>query len=218
MNKKCPNCRLVNFSAETVCSRCGEVLTGSDAQTKKKGGGLLARAAICLLVCIAVLIAFYLSLIFSAKRLNAEQKAEVGRAIDVLEARGFSSETFLLRNLTAFRGNDNWLNSMVAKENAYAATNFPFEIMTLYSDFFAYPIDDVERAAILLHEAEHLKGKNEHDAYKFVWGNRVKLDWTRDKYISSPVWQNIRKQTKDNVPEMFNCADSEFGDCTEIKY
>lgn len=121
----------------------------------------------------------------------------------------------MLENFTVYRSNDNWLNASVAKENAYAATNFPFEIMTLYPDFFTYPIDETERAAILLHEAEHLKGKNEHDAYAFVWTHRKQLGWTKESYVLSPVWQNIRKQTKDNAPELFVCHDREFADCTE---
>ena len=114
-----------------------------------------------------------------------------------------------------FRANDNWLNASVAKENAYAATNFPFEIMTLYSDFFTYPVDDTERAAILLHEAEHLKGKNEHDAYEFVWIHRKQLGWTKEVYKVSPVWRNVRRQTLENVPNLFVCGEKEFSDCTE---
>jgi hypothetical protein len=103
----------------------------------------------------------------------------------------------------------------VAKESAYAATNFPFEILTLYRDFFTYPADDTERAAILLHEAKHLAGKNEHDAYEYVWKHRKQLGWTSDKYYTSPVWQGIRKQTKDNVPLLFVCDFNEGGDCTQ---
>ena len=121
----------------------------------------------------------------------------------------------MLENLAVLRSNDNWLNASVAKENAYAATNFPFEIMTLYPDFFTYPVDDTERAAILLHEAEHLKGKNEHDAYKFVWTHRQQLGWTQEAYVRSPVWRNVRRQTVENVPELFVCNGNEFNDCTE---
>ena len=87
--------------------------------------------------------------------------------------------------------------------------------MTLYSDFFAYPADDVERAAILLHEARHLKGKDEKDAYEFVWRNRKVLGWTKERYLDSPVWVNVRRQTRDEVPELFICPNNEFGDCTE---
>ena len=166
-------------------------------------------------VCLAALLGFYFSLVVSADSLNIEQKYAVRRATSVLKDGGFSQQAFLLENLTIFRANDNWLNASVAKENAYAATNFPFEIMTLYADFFTYPADDTERAAILLHEAEHLKGKNEHDAYEFVWTHRKQLGWTKAEYALSPVWQNIRKQTKDNAPSLFVCGEKELNDCTE---
>ncbi|MFM9903339.1 MAG: hypothetical protein ACKVQJ_02075 [Pyrinomonadaceae bacterium] len=162
-----------------------------------------------------LLVGFYFSLVISAASLTLDQKNTVRKATSLLRGKGFPSQAFLLENLTVYRGNDNWLNASVAKENAYAATNFPFEIMTLYSDFFTYPIDDTERAAILLHEAEHLKGKNEHDAYKFTWENRKALGWIKEKYAGSPVWQNVRKQTRDNAPEMFVCNQNEYNDCTE---
>lgn len=137
------------------------------------------------------------------------------KAIAVLKERGFSNDIFLLAHFSVFRSEDNWLNASVAKENAYAATNFPFEIVTLYPDFFTYPVDETERAAILLHESRHLRGEDEHDAYKFVWEHRKQLGWTREKYSESVVWRNIRKQTKDNVPELFICIGYEYDDCTE---
>ena len=133
----------------------------------------------------------------------------------MLKERGFENEAFLLANVTAFKANDNWLNASVTKENAYAATNFPFAIVTLYPDFFAYPSDATERAAILLHESKHLAGADEHDAYNFVWKNRKRLGWTRDKYGSSLVWRNIRRQTRDSVGELFVCEKHDFADCTD---
>jgi hypothetical protein len=163
----------------------------------------------------AVLFGFYLSLIASARSLAMDQKYAVRRAIAVLREKGFDDEVLLLESLTVFRSNDNWLNASVAKENAYAATNFPFEIMTLYPDFFTYPMDDTERAAVLLHESKHLAGKDEHDAYEFVWKNRRQLGWVKEKYGSSPVWENVRRQTMENVPELFICDRNEFNDCTE---
>ncbi len=176
---------------------------------------ILKRVVVCIVVCIFVLVGFYLSLIGTAKSLSYDEKKTVSAAIALLCQRGFANEAFLLDNLTVYRSNDNWLNASVDKENAFAATNFPFEIMTLYPDFFADPMDDTERAAILLHEAQHLKGKNEHDAYAFVWKNRQKLGWTEDIYRHSTVWRNVRKQTKDNAPELFVCGGNEYGDCTQ---
>lgn len=175
----------------------------------------MSRIVICVLVCCAVVFGFYLSLMASAKSLTHEQRVDVRKAIAVLHERGFSDDIFLLSNLAVFRGEDNWLNASVAKENAYAATNFPFEIVTLYPDFFTYPLDETERAAILLHESRHLRNEDEHDAYAFVWKHHKKLGWTKEKYAVSVVWRNIRSQTRDNVPELFVCDFNDFGDCTE---
>ena len=121
----------------------------------------------------------------------------------------------MLEKFTVYRSSDSWFNKMIPKENAFAATNFPFEIMTLYADFFTYPVDEIERAAILLHEARHLQGKDEKDAYEFVWKSRAKLGWTKDKYLHAPVWENVRRQTREYAPSLFICEGSEFKDCTE---
>jgi hypothetical protein len=176
---------------------------------------LLVRAAICLAVCVAVLIAFFVSLVASAPPLKSEQKQIVRRAVVLLKEKGFDDEVFVLENLTVFRADDNWLNASIAKESAYAATNFPFQIMTLYPDFFTYPSDDVERAAILLHEARHLMGEDEKGAYEFVWKNRARLGWTQASYAGSAIWTNIRHQTREHVPGLFICDFKEFLDCTE---
>ncbi len=218
MNKKCPACNVVNFPNASSCVRCNYALArplGLHVERKKKGPSIMSRIVICIAVSFAVLLGFYLSLVASAKGLSPEQGHQVRKALTVLHDRGFSDEIFLLSHVAVFRSEDNWLNASVAKENAYAAANFPFEIVTLYSDFFTYPIDDTERAAILLHESRHLRGEDEHEAYKYVWTHRDQLGWTRDKYYFSDVWRNIRNQTIDNAPELFVCPDKELGDCTE---
>lgn len=176
---------------------------------------LVKRVLVFLFACTFTIAGFYISLIGSAKSISYDQKKTVSRAIDLLNERGFTSEAWYLRYLAAFRGTDNWLNASVEKENAYAATNFPFEIMTLYPDFFTVTLDDTERAAILLHEAKHLQGKDEKAAYEFVWKNRERLGWSSDKYHESVIWQNVRKQSRDYVPYLFVCEFKEFGDCTE---
>jgi len=210
---------LVNFPDVSACGRCGTDLSTppsvDNADEPRKKTGFLARVAVCAGVCLALLLGFYLSLVVSAKKLTIDEKVTVRRAVSVIQERGFHDEAMLLNTITAFRGTDNWLNASVAKENAYAATNFPFEIMTLYPDFFTYPVDDVERAAVLLHESKHLAGKNEHDAYAFVWKNRKQLGWTKERYANSPVWSNVRRQTQENVPELFVCEKHDFNDCTE---
>jgi hypothetical protein len=217
MNNKCPQCRLVNFADVTHCGRCGADLASPSPNAVKNGifGVIAWRASICVSVCIIVLAGFYLSLIGSASSLSYEQQQSVQSSISILREKGFNDEVFLLSSFAIYRGNDNWLNASVAKENAYAATNFPFEIITLYPDFFTYPADDTERAAILLHEARHLAGKDEHDAYEFVWKHRTQLGWTSDKYRNSAVWLNVRRQTRDNAPLLFVCDFMEAGDCTQ---
>lgn len=223
MNKKCANCNLINFLEAEICRRCefNLVLSGGLTETvenKKaaKSPKILRRAIICLTVVISCVFAFYLSLIFSSSGLSAAEKEKVRNAIAILEAKGFSQEVFFLKYLAAFRSNDNWLNASVEKENAYAATNFPFEIMTIYPDFFDKPVDDTERAAILLHEAKHLQGADEKEAYEFVWRNRKKLGWTREAYSNSRLWHAVKKQTHEYAPNLFVCQSGELGDCTDF--
>ncbi len=223
MNRKCANCNLINFLEAEVCRRCEFDLTSSGVLPEKvennkpsKSPKILRRAIICLSVVIGSVFAFYLSLIFSASGLQTSEKEKVRDAIAILEAKGFSQEVFFLKYLTAFRSNDNWLNASVEKENAYAATNFPFEIMTIYPDFFDKPADDTERAAILLHEAKHLQGADEKEAYEFVWRNRKKLGWTREAYGNSKLWHAIKKQTREYAPNLFVCQSGDLGDCTDF--
>ncbi len=217
MKKRCPNCRLVNFPHSPACARCRfnliEVSANADAASLKSK--ILRRAFVCLAVCILSLAGFYLSMIFTASPLSGEEKAVIERSVKILDEKGFSNEVFLLRHLTVFRGNDNWLNASTRLENAYAATNYPFEIMTIYPDFFGATTDDIERAAILLHEAQHLKGADERQAYEFVWRNRKTLGWTQDAYRNSVIWRSVRKQTREYAPNIFVCNWTEYNDCTE---
>jgi hypothetical protein len=221
MNKQCPRCNLNNSKTAKSCVKClfdlKEVST--DKADKHKGKSLFARvfrrAVICFIVCLLAIAGFYFSLVFSAEPLTAEENESITRAIKVLEEKGFLEEVFYLNNLTVFRGSDNWLNASVPKENAYAATNYPLEIMTIYPDFFAYTRDDTERAAILLHEAKHLKGYDEPVAYEFVWKNKKQLGWTKENYRTSIIWIEIRKQTREYVPNLFVCDFNEYDDCTE---
>jgi hypothetical protein len=160
------------------------------------------------------LVGFYASLLYSSARLSADEEFLTEDAIRYIEERGFPDEAFLLKRLAVYRSNDNWLNASVEKENAFAATNFPFGIITLYPDFFAIPSDRIERAAILLHEVRHVKGGDEKEAYEFVWRNRTKLGWTADKYGTSEIWTIVSKQTREYVPQMFICEMNVGNDCT----
>lgn len=218
MKKKCPNCNLVNYPTAQACIRCGSALMRIDSEAgapKASSFHFKRRFCIFLIVCLSAIAGFYFSLVFSAKGLDAEQTKTVNSAIDVLESKGFTREVFVLRRLAVIRSEDNWLNASVVKENAFAAANFPFEILTLYPDFFIYPADDVERAVILLHEAKHLEGADEKEAYEFVWRNREKLGWTQSSYPDSTVLNEVRKQTRDYVPNLFVCDVNPNGDCTE---
>ena len=218
MNRKCADCNLINYLTAQNCVRCGAALGESENISPNRGflkPVLLKRAVVCLTVLIGAVFAFYASLVLSADSLRSVERARVAAAIKHLERSGFSQEVFLLRHVTVFRANDNWLNASVQKESAYAATNFPFEIVTLYPEFFTYPLDDVERAAILLHEAKHLQGKDEKEAYEFVWKNRRRLGWTSKDYRNSLMWREIRKITREYSPELFVCEFNEYRDCTE---
>lgn len=221
MNKQCPRCSLNNSRNAKSCVKCLYDLKEFSTVQIKSGGQrslfatILKRAVICLIVCVLAVAGFYFSLILSATPLNTEQQASVDKAISILEEKGFDKEAFYLRNLAVFRSNDHWLNASVEKENAYAATNYPLEIMTIYPDFFTYTDDDTERAAILLHEAKHLQGFDEPAAYDFVWKNRKRLGWTKEKYNSSMIWSEVRKQTREFSPNLFICDFNEFSDCTE---
>ena len=229
MNKKCPNCNVVNFKNAEICVRCQFVfdtvqLTPEVENNHKdlchkseKGLGkkILRRAVICVVVCLAVIFGFYLSLLMTSKSLAYDEKQGVKKAIQILEAKGFESEVFLLRHLTSFRANDNWLNASTRDENAYAATNFPFEIITIYPEFFTVPLDDTERAMILLHEAQHLKGADEKEAYEYVWRNRKALGWTRETHGGTKIYANVERQTREFAPELFRCDWNKSGDCTE---
>jgi hypothetical protein len=218
MKKKCLNCRLVNFAEANICARCGSRL-GETENIASNGGflksPLVKRGGVLLLVCVITVAGFYTSLLFSADSLSYDERSAVNDAIELLKEKGFNDEVFYLEKLAVFRSNDNWLNASVPKERAYAATNFPFEIITLYPEFFLYPADRTEHAAILLHEARHLQGKDEHDAYDYVWKHRQQLGWTRDKYKASDVWNAVKRQTQEMVPEMFVCETKPGFDCTE---
>lgn len=223
MKKRCPNCRLVNFSHSPQCARCQfDLIEVSTFQTEGGTGEesvaqskFVRRAIVCAAVCFLTLLGFYLSLIFTSASLNYNEKKQVEKAVKLLDEKGFSGEVFLLEYLTRFRGNDNWLNASTRPENAYAATNFPFEIMTIYPDFFTYTVSDTERAAILLHEAQHLKGADEKEAYEYVWRNRKKLGWTKETHGNSAIWRDVKRQTKDYAPDIFVCAENESSDCAE---
>jgi hypothetical protein len=159
---------------------------------------------------------FHSSLLVSSLPLAEDEVATVTRAVDLLDAKGFRKEAFLLRHLTVYRSTDNWLNALTPKENAFAATNFPLNVVTLYPDFFTRATDDTERAAVLLHEAQHIQGANEQEAYEYVWRNRARLGWTLLSHGTTESYVSIESLTREAAPGLFTCSDKLWNDCTEI--
>jgi hypothetical protein len=157
----------------------------------------------------------FVSLIATSDGLDSDQQRMVGRATLMLEQAGFAREAFILRSLVTYRGTDNWWNQYVGHANAYAATNFPFEVVTLYPAFFRFAVDDTERAAILLHESYHLYGAGEEAALRGVWLDKQRLGWTADQYRQTRVWKNTREWTAGTVPVLFKCGMDGKSDCLE---
>lgn len=220
MNKQCPSCGLINFSAATVCARCGadvrEVAAESSARREvTRRRKYLRRLMYTPLLIVALLLAFYISLRVTAEPLTAAQQATVDRATTLLEQQGFASEVFMLRRFTTLRATDNWFNRYLGHADAYAATNFPFQVLTLYPDFFDATQDDTERAIVLLHEAQHLYGATEEKAYEYVWRRRRVLAWTQEKYGGTKVWHNVAEATRQYAPRVFLCGLEQNQDCTE---
>ena len=160
-----------------------------------------------------VLIIWYFSLLISSNSLQPEQNLKVDVAISLLELRGFSREAFVLRHATVFRSTDSWWNRYLGHRDAFAATNFPFEIVTLYPEFFETPVDDTERAAVLLHEARHLLGEGEEAALRSTWMAKQRLGWTADRYSGTKVWDSTERLTKAEFPYMFQCGSDGQSEC-----
>lgn len=223
MNRnKCSRCGLVNSISDEMCRRCGTSLVGQPASesAEVQGEGVKPKRAIVrrliwiLGTTFILLFAWYLSLLASSEHLGFDRQKTVDSAVMVLEQKGFGKETFVLRNLVAYRQTDNWWNRSLGHHDAYAATNFPFEIVTLYPEFFEKTVDDNERAAILLHEASHLFGAGEDSALDRVWRDKQRLGWSGEKYSSmSEAWNNTRRLTVNRVPELFKCGSDGQSDC-----
>jgi hypothetical protein len=181
----------------------------------KTGTSALDSVRSSTLVGLLTVLCFHWSMVSTSAPLYFEQERDVDRAIELLRDRGFEKEVFLLEHTTTFRRTDNWLNRLAGKENAFAATNLPFQIVTLYPDFYQRPTDDTERAMILLHEAQHLMGKDEASAYAYVWRNRSRLGWTQLTHGTTETYITISELTRENAPELFNCPSNLWNDCTE---
>jgi len=156
-----------------------------------------------------------MSLLITSEDLGFDQRQIVQKAIAILGQKNFAREAFVLDHLTTYRETDNWWNRYVGHHDAYAATNFPFEVVTLYPEFFDVAVDDNERAVILLHEACHLFGSGEDAALEKTWRQKERLDWTADKYAQTRVWKNTRELTMNRVPTLFQCGPDGRSDCVK---
>ncbi len=216
---KCSRCGLVNSLEDRICRRCGTSLTVTAAleaeheRTNPKRS-FLRRLLWIVSTTLIVLFAWYLSLLGSSEHLGYDRRKTVADAIGVLREEGFAKEAFVLGNLVTYRRTDNWWNRSIGHHDAYAATNFPFEIVTLYPEFFEKTVDDTERAAILLHEASYLFGSGEEAALEQTWRAKQKLGWTAEKYGAiSEAWNNTRQLTMNQVPQLFTCGPDAKSDC-----
>jgi hypothetical protein len=88
-------------------------------------------------------------------------------------------------------------------------------VITLYPPFFERSADDVERAIILLHEAQHLRGRDETTALAEVWKAKARLGWTARQYSQTRVWKNTREWTHTELPRYFSCGIDFRSDCYE---
>lgn len=216
---RCPSCKLVNAITDDHCRRCGATLTewpgentdiGEEVVTRRSLG---KRLAWILSATLFSVFCAYFSLRLTSDDLNFDQRQTVYRSIAVLEHSGFSREAQALTFLTTFRNSDNWWNRYLGHRDAYAATNFPFEVMTLYPEFFSDSTDDQERAVILLHEARHLFGSGEAAALEYVWREKKRLGWVEAKYSETRVWNNTKELTMSLVPTLFQCGPDGKADC-----
>jgi hypothetical protein len=166
-------------------------------------------------VLVALLVGGWGSLVATSTPLDADEQGIVLRAIGKVADAGFSTEAFTLSHLATFRATDNWWNDYIGHSSAYASTNFPFEVVTIYRPFFTVAVDDTERAAILLHEAQHLTGSQEPAALGHVWQVKRDLGWTDEKYGQTRVWRNTKEWTMEAVPALFRCGLDGASDCVE---
>ena len=220
---RCSQCGLVNFTTAEKCKRCGaslkddapvDAVAEGDRETVKKRS-LGKRISWIIGMTCAILLIYYLSLLATSTSIKWQQRQKVDQAITVLEQKGFGKEAFVLRHLVSFRTTDNWWNTQVGHHDAYAATNFPFEVLTLYPEFFDTATDDTERAAILLHESYHLFGSGEAAALEGVWRTKSRIGWTADKYSETKVWKNTKDLTMSEVPQLFRCGTDGQSDCMQ---
>jgi len=218
--RKCAECGLVNLAEAETCRRCHTDLfdarppVAETAGTPVPARRIGRRIAFIGVVVVLSIFGWSRSLLLTSTPINDAQRQLVLHAIQTLEHAGFSREVIMLRNFANYRSTDNWWNEYLGHREAYAATNFPLGVVTLYPPFFSVASDDTERAAILLHEAQHLLGAGEQAALELTWRQKNRIGWTAEKYAQTKVWRNTNEWTATEVPSLFLCGADGHGDCT----
>jgi hypothetical protein len=209
----------VNFITHDVCRRCGgalvdDVAVAAQPAVEEPPRGGVGRRLLWLTGIIALAIfGWSRSLLLTSESVDANQRLAVLQAVSQLEHAGFSREVLVLRHFANYRVTDNWWNVYLGHHDAYAATNFPLGVVTLYPPFFGVAVDETERAAILLHEAQHLWGASEAAALEHAWREKGRLGWTADKYGDTRVWKNTKEWTAAEVSTLFQCGPGGHADC-----
>ena len=162
-----------------------------------------------------VLFGWWVSLFATSEGLDDEQQVIVYRAVDLLEERGFSKEVFALRNVARFRSTDNWWNLYNGHYQAYAATNFPFEIVTIYDCAAPSLRRRPSGAALRAGGSPRARRRPAAGRRTRTWTLKERLGWTADVYGRSKVWKNTREWTQASAPDMFTCKEVEI-DCTTV--
>ena len=211
---------MTNWPEAAECKRCGALFGGVPSARVERGEGGAERGLLKRVLFVVGMVGLfvfggYVSLRVTSEPVTYGQREIVARAIDELEKKGFGGRTFVLKHLVSYRTSDNWWNRAVGHTDAYAATNFPFEVVTLYPEFFKVPIDDTERAVVLLHESYHLAGAGEETAFAEVWREKGKLGWTKETYGHTLLWRNVRMFTERYAPQHFRCGAKGADDCFE---
>lgn len=204
----------MNFAENQSCRRCGAALgivVAEEPSVPRVGVG--RRLLWIVGVTVFLIFCWSRSLLLTSDPIEPAQREVVLAVVRSLERAGFSREVVMLRNFANFRATDNWWNLYLGHRDAYAATNFPLGVVTLYPKFFRVPVDDTERAAILLHEAQHLRGASEEEALARVWRDKRLIGWTADRYSTTIVWKNTREWTAAAVPALFACGTDRHADC-----
>src|SRR5438046_825018 len=154
-------------------------------------------------VIVVVVFGWSRSLLLTSDAIDVRQQEIVYRSIQILDRARFSRESAMLRHFANFRATDNWWNIYLGHRDAYAATNFPLGVLTLYEPFYRTAVDDNERAIILLHEAQHLLGYGEDAALERVWRAKHRLGWSADAFGETKEWENTREWKQASMPEIY---------------